>query len=468
MEGGNLNLLGYRVYGTLRNQLEGNCENELTFTEDLSGFLNYAKSKRYEAILLEETTFEKDNLLGVIRTIKNLQRNAVIIVFGETSNLELIAGCIKAGAYDYILIPEEAEHVIRIIEKSVKDKKLLAEKLSRNKITGDTLIGQSKEIVELYKMIGKVASIRLPVLVFGEKGTGKASVAKAIHQFTDCADNVFLSVNCLSFPLDLLERKLFGYEKGAFKDAVLPQMGDLEKANGGTLHLGNIDALTLDLQSKLLYFLDEGKFYRMGGIEAISSDVRIIATTSENIEEMIRQGKFIDELYRKLKVLEVSIPPLRDRIQDVPLIIDHFLTECNEAMSKNIKGVSKPALNKILRYDWPGNVNELKGAIKSAVALCRGNSLLAEDLPGTVSGTKVLKKKGDSQVSILKDWVKMEIDVNKGVNKNNYYSNVISKVEKELIKQALELTNGKKVETAEFLGITRNTLRSKMNNYGLE
>jgi len=463
-----VNLLGFRVYGALRSQLEGNVENELTFTEHEDDFLRYAKSKRYEAILLEETTFQKDNLLALIRLVKNLQRNAVIIIFGETSNLELIAGCIKAGAYDYILIPEEAANVIRIIEKSVKDRKLLAEKISRSKITGGTLIGQSKEIVEMYKMIGKVASIRLPVLVSGEKGTGKASVAKAIHRFTDSADDVFISINCLSFPMDLLERRLFGYETGAFKEALLPQMGDLEKANGGTLHLGNIEALTLDLQSKLLYFLEEGKFCRMGGIEDISSDVRIIATTSENIEEMISQGKFIDELYRKLKILEVNIPPLRDRIGDIPLIIDNFLTECNEAMSKSIKGVSKPALSRILRYEWPGNVNELKGAIKSAVALCRGNSILVEDLPGTVLGTKIVKKKGDGQNSVLKEWVKNEIFVNRGSSRNNYYSNVISKVEKELIRQALEMTNGKKVETAELLGITRNTLRTKMNAYGLE
>ncbi|MDR3260025.1 MAG: sigma-54 dependent transcriptional regulator [Fusobacteriaceae bacterium] len=463
-----MTLLGFRIYDALKNQLENNCENELIFTETISEFTKHTKSKRYEAIILEETSFLREDLLELIRNTRDLQKNAVIIVFGETSNLDLVAGCIKAGAYDYILIPEDTEKIIKIIEKSVKDHKLLAEKVSRNKITGDKLIGQSKEIVEMYKMIGKVASIVMPVLVIGEKGTGKTSVAKAIHQFSDPSNKSFISINCLSFPAELLERRIFGYEKGAFKDAVLSQAGDLEKANGGTLHFGNIEALTFDMQSKLLYFLEEGKFYRMGGIEDISVNVRIIATTSENLEEMINKGEFIEELYSKLKVLEITIPPLRERIMDIPFIIDHYLIECNEQLNKNVKGVSKPALNKLLRYDWPGNVNELKTAIKSAVALCRGNSILHEDLPSAVLGTKILKKKEDSQVSVLKDWVKGEIFLYKGLNKNNYYSNIMSKLEKELIKQTLEITNGKKIETAELLGITRNTLRSKMNNYGLD
>lgn len=206
----------------------------------------------------------------------------------------------------------------------------------------------------------------------------------------------------------------------------------------------------------------------MGGAEPIKIDLRVVASTCENLEELINQGRFIDELYRKLKVLEVNIPPLRERKDDIPLIIDHYLIECNEELHKNVKGVSKPALKKILRYDWPGNVNELKNAVKSAVALCRGGSILIEDLPSNVLGTKVTKRKGDAQTSALKEWVKVEMEMYKTSNQKGYYGNIISKVEKELIHQVLEMTNGKKVETAEILGITRNTLRTKMSNYGLE
>lgn len=334
--------------------------------------------------------------------------------------------------------------VIKIIEKSVKDYKLLAERVDKHKSSGDKLIGQTKEIVELYKMIGKVASSRVPVLVVGEKGTGKTSVAKSIHQFSDWSNEPLISINCTSFQNELLERKMFGYEKGAFTGAVFSQIGDLEKANGGTLHLGNVESLSLDLQSKILYFLEEGEFFRMGGADPIKIDLRVVASTSENLEELINQGKFIDELYRKLKVLEVNIPPLRERKDDIPLIIDHYLIECNEELHKNVKGVSKPALKKILRYDWPGNVNELKNAVKSAVALCRGGSILIEDLPSNVLGTKVTKRKGDAQTSALKEWVKVEMEMYKTGNQKGYYGNIISKVEKELIHQVLEMTNGKK------------------------
>lgn len=461
-------LLGFRLEKSLREELENNFENELTFAEDITEFIDYLKNKKYETIVIEEKNLQEEALLNLIKKVGEYQRKGVIIVLGETSNLKVVAGSIKAGAYDYILKPLEASEIIKIIEKSVKDFRLLAERIDKHKSTGDKLIGQTKQIVELYKTIGKVATSRVPVLVFGEKGTGKTSVAKAIHQFSDWSNKPLISLNCTSYQNDLLERKMFGYEKGAFKGAVFPQIGELEKANGGTLHLGNIESLSLDMQSKILYFLEEGEFFRLGGAEPIKIDIRVVATTCENLEELINQGKFIDELYRKLRVLEVNIPPLRDRKDDIPLIIDHYLIECNDELHKNIKGVSKPALKKLLRYDWPGNVNELKNAVKSAVALCRGTSILIEDLPSNVLGTKVTKKRGDSQISDLKEWIKGEIEVFKKNNQKDYYGNIISKVEKELIHQVLEITNGKKVETAEILGITRNTLRTKMSNYGLE
>ena len=452
----------------LRNLLESNCDNDLTFTTEISDFLAHVNQRKFEAIIIEERTLECEKVIEIVKEISYIQEKGVIIVLGETSNLELVAGCIKAGAYDYVLMPEKSEMLVRIIEKSVKDSKLFVEKPNKNKKYGDKLIGQSKEIVELYKMIGKVAITEVPVLVIGEKGTGKTSVAKSIHQFGDSASRPFISINCLSFPTELLDRRIFGYEKGAFKEAILSQVGDLEKANGGTIHLGNVEALSLEIQSKILYLLEEGKFYRMGSTKGIRTNIRIIATSSENLDELIKEGKFIDELYRKLRVLEINIPALRDRIEDIPLIIDHYLIECNEELHKNVKGVSKPALNKLLRYDWPGNVNELKTAIKSSVALCRGNSIVVDDLPNTILGKKIIKRKGDAQINLLKEWIKSEMISAKIGSKSNYYSAIISKIEKELIKQALEISNGKKIETAELLGITRNTLRSKMSNYGLK
>lgn len=463
-----MTLLGFRLENELKDELESNFENELKFAENITSFMELLKERKYDCIVIDETNLQQDALINLVKKITETHKKSVIIILGETSNLKLVAGAIRAGAYDYILKPISPKEVNKILEKAVKDHKLLAERVDRNKNTGDKLIGQTKEIVEVYKMIGRVSTTRVPVLVVGEKGTGKSSVATAIHQFSEWNNRAYLSVNCTSFQNDLLERKLFGYEKGAFEGAAFPQIGDLEKANGGTLHLGNIEALSLDMQSKILYLLQEGEFFRMGGSKPVKIDIRIVATTSENLEELINKKQFIDELYNKLKILEINIPPLRERKDDIPFIIDHYLVSCNDELHKAIKGVSKPAMKKIMRYDWPGNVNELKNAIKSAVALCRGSSILVEELPGNVTGNKISKRKGDNQSWILSDWIEGELVGLKNNKQNNYYGIIISKVEKELIRQVLEMTSGKKVETAELLGITRNTLRTKMNNYGLE
>lgn len=372
-------LLGFRLEKSLVAELENNFENEITIATDVPKFIGYVKHRKYDIIVIEEKNLQEETLIKMIKMAKENQKRGVIIVVGETSNLKVVAGSIRAGAYDYILKPLAPLEIIKIIEKSLKDYKLTAQKIEKHRNIGEKLIGQSKQIVELYKTIGKVGGSALPVLVLGEKGTGKISVAKAIHRFSNRSEKPFISINCNTYLEDLLERKLFGYEKGAFPGAAFPQIGELQKANGGTLHLGNIESLSLNTQSKLLYMLEEGKIFRLGGVTPIDVDIRVLATTSSNLEDRINKGLFIDELYRKLKVLEMSIPSLRERVEDIPLIIEHYLIECNLELDKNIKGVSKPALKKILRYDWPGNVNELKSAIKSAVALCRGSSILMDD-----------------------------------------------------------------------------------------
>jgi two-component system nitrogen regulation response regulator GlnG len=463
-----LNVLGILLDARLKNGIGESIDGSIEFADGVLRALEILEETRYDAVLLDSDTMEKSQLIESIKMINAAQRKIIIMILGERSNLDLVAGSIKAGAYDYVLKPVEILKISRLLEKAVRDHKLKAEKVDKNKNTGDKLIGQTKEIVEVYKMVGKMAASRVPVLVTGEKGTGKKSVAISIHQFSDFSEKPFVSINCTAFQNEFLERKIFGYEKGAFPGAAFDQVGELEKANGGTLYLGNIESLSIDMQSKILGVLQEGEFFRIGGTQLLKTDLRIITASSENIEELIVNGKFIEELYHKLKVLEIDIPPLRDRKDDIPFIIDHYIMDCNEEFGKNVKGVSKPAIKKIMRYDWPGNVSELKNAVRSAVALCRGNSILVEDLPANVIGAKISKRRGDIQDWILADWIEGEVSVLKGNSQKDYYGNVISRVEKELIRQVLEMTSGKKVETAEILGITRNTLRTKMNNYGLE
>ena len=464
-----MTFLGFRLEKDLREELENNIEHDVTLIDTVSEFLEKIRERKFDCILIEEKNLPADTLISLVKKVGEFQQKTVAIVLGQSSNLKVVAGSIKAGAYDYLLRPIVPMEVLKNCEKAVRDYKLLVERVERTKNIGDKLIGQTNEIVEVYKKIGKVAGGRMPVLVTGEKGTGKTSVAMAIHQFGDNAKKPFISINCLSFPHSLVERRLFGYEKGAFEGAIFSQAGELEKANGGTLHLGNIEALSIDVQSKLLYFLQEGEFFRMGGADPIKTDMRIIATSAIDLEKAVKDGKIIEELLDTLKVLEIAIPPLRDRKDDIPFIIDNYLKACNRELRKSVKGVSKPAMKKILRFDWPGNINELKNAIKSAVAMCRGTSILIEDLPANVAGLKTSKRKGNLQSWVLNEWIEDELkNYEKSNHKGAYYSYIISQVEKELIKQVLERTNGKRIETAEILGITRNTLRTKMNNYGLD
>jgi two-component system nitrogen regulation response regulator GlnG len=463
-----LNVLGVFLDNKFKSEISESLDGSIEFVEDITKALEVLEDAKYEAVLIDGDSLEKQQLIEAIEKITMSQKKIITMIIGERSSLDLVGGSIKAGAYDYVLKPVESLKISRLLEKALRDQKLKAEKVDKNKNTGDKLIGQTKEIVEVYKMIGKMAASRVPVLVVGEKGTGKKSVAVSIHQFSDFNDKPFVSINCTAFQNEFLERKIFGYEKDAFPGASFGQMGELEKVSGGTLYLGNIESLSINMQSKILGVLQEGEFFRIGGTELLKTDLRIITASSENIEELIVNGKFIEELYHKLRVLEIEIPPLRDRKDDIPFIIDHYIVECNEEFGKNVKGVSKPAIKKIMRYDWPGNVSELKNAIRSAVALCRGSSILVEDLPANVIGSKLSKRRGDIQDWILADWIEGEISVLRGNSQKDYYGNVISKVEKELIRQVLEMTSGKKVETAEILGITRNTLRTKMNNYGLE
>ncbi len=460
--------LGFRLDNVLKNEIENSLEYELTSTETVIEFLDNVKTKRFDAIIIEEKNHKEEGLINLITKAVEYQKKSVVIILGETSNLNIVVGSLKAGAYDYILKPISAKEIIKIINKSVNDKKTAAEKIDKNKNTGDKLIGHSKEMLEVYKKIGKVSKSMLPVLIVGENGCGKTSVATAIHQFSDNKKEPFLAINCLALGSELIERKLFGYEKGAFKGAVISQIGDLEKIANGTLHLGNIESLSLELQSKILYFIEQGEFFRIGSPVPIKSNVRIIASTTKNLNEKIIKELFIEELYLKLKVLEINIPALRERKEDIPLILDHYIKQCNQELDANVKGISKPALKKLLRYDWPGNVNELKNSIKSAIAISRGSTIVLDDLPNNLLGTSMNLCDNQTKSLSLKEWVNSEIVALKKNNKFEYYDEIISKVEKELIKQILETTNGKKVETAEFLGITRNTLRTKMQKYDLE
>ncbi len=464
-----MNILGVMLEKKLELELTEVLGTEVSFIDNFSDIFDEIKRNRYSAVVLEGDELKYEKLIEVIERILNVNKKIIVVVLGERAGLNIIAGSVKAGAYDYLMKPVEGEIISKIIEKALKDQKMKAERVGTKVDVGEEkIIGMTPAMIDVYKMVGKVASSNVSVLIAGEKGTGKKLVARAIHKFSERQEMPFMTINCSAMQDILLERKIFGYEQGAFKGASISQIGELEKANGGTLFIGNIEDLSLDSQAKILSVLQEGEFFRIGGTTPIKVDLRLVASTGQNLDELIVEGKFSEELYHRLKILDIEMPALRERKDDIPFLIDYYIQKFNEEFHKSVKGVSKPAIKKIMKYDWPGNVRELQNAIKSAMALCRGASLLIEDLPANVIGAKISKRHGDIQDWVLADWIEGEISILKSNSQKNYYGNIIARVERELIRQVLEITNGKKVETAEILGITRNTLRTKMNNYGLE
>ncbi len=468
-----MNVLGIRLENRLKDELKKSfAENgkEITFYDDTNSVSEEIKKNKYNSVIIDGDIFEYDTLVEIVSKLSQLNKKMILLVLGERSGIKFVAGSIKNGAYDYILKPVNGVKLIKVIEKALKDQKLRAEKVDGKGVIAseEELIGTTEQMVEIYKLIGKVADSSVPVLITGESGTGKELIAKAIHSFSNRAEGQFIEINCSAVSQKQFELELFGYEKNGFSGIWSEKKGKLELANNGTIYLDEISGIDIENQGRLLRVLQENEFFRVDGSEPIKLNVRIIASTNKDIEEMIAQGLFREDLYHRLRVVETELPPLRERKDDIPFLIDYFIKRFNEELKKNIKGISKPAVNQMMKYDWPGNIRELKNAVKSAMAVCRGDSILVEDLPANVIGAKITKRHGDIQDWVLADWIEGEIEILNGNKSNNYYEDIISRVERELIRQVLEMTNGKKVEAAEILGITRNTLRAKMNNYGLE
>ncbi|OQY07333.1 MAG: transcriptional regulator [Fusobacteriia bacterium 4572_132] len=424
------------------------------------------KNAKYNSVVFEGDGFDQKELIRLIEKITKIDKKIIILVVGERTSFEIVAGAIKAGAYDYILKPIDSVKIMKVAEKALKDQKLKAEKLKGNSrfFGEEKIIGTTDAMVEVYKTIGKVAESNVGVMITGESGTGKELIAKTIHDFSDNKTMPFITMKCTSNLLVSLEKDLFGYKNTEHDQ----KLSKFELAYGGTLFLEEICDLDLEMQAKLLEALQKKRFTRVGDNEELKINIRLIASSTKDLDDMVLEGSFREDLYHRLRVVEINVPPLRERKDDIPFLIDYFRKLFNEELEKNIKGISKPAMTKMMKYDWPTNISELKNAVKSAMAISRGNAILIEDLPANVIEVKISKRHGDMQDWVLADWLEGEIGILQQNEDEKYYNIIISRVERELIRQILEKTNGKKVDTAKLLGITRNTLRTKMSKYGLE
>jgi two-component system, NtrC family, nitrogen regulation response regulator GlnG len=410
--------------------------------------------------LLDKIREERNDLFMVIMTAEASMKNAV--------------EAMKRGAYDYLTKPFDLGVIDAIIEKVSRAREmttqvtLLKEELKDRYQLEKTIIGNSQAMREIYKTIGKVAPSDVTVLVQGESGTGKELIARAIHYNSKRLGKPFIPINCAAIPKELLESELFGFEKGAFTGATERKYGKFEQANGGTIFLDEIGDMPFDLQAKILRVLQEREITRTGGNQSIAVDVRIVAATNQDLEECVRNKQFREDLYYRLNVIPINLVPLRERSEDVPLLVEYFLSKICSELEVPRKRCSADAVKALSGYGWPGNIRELENTIKRAVILSPDPLLVAADFPGLRSRAgdgkgDELSLEGIVDLKLRGSFTNME-----RMESGDVYSMVLEQVERPLIRFVLEKTRGNQVRAADILGINRNTLRKKITELGIE
>jgi two-component system nitrogen regulation response regulator GlnG len=406
--------------------------------------------------------------LDLLATIKQRDARVPTIVITAAGDSQTAIEAMKRGAFDYLQKPLDIEHVRRVAQQAVNARRLMLEPA----VVGSTndsanaygaLIGRSTPMQEVYKSIGRVASRNVGVLIRGESGTGKELVARAIYQFSDRSEKPFLAVNCAAIPDALLESELFGHEKGAFTGADRQRIGRFEQCSGGTLFLDEIGDMPLSLQSKMLRVLQDQVFQRVGGNETIRTDVRIIAATHRDLRTLSEENLFRADLYYRLNVFEISLPPLRDRIDDLPLLIETLLAQANQELETNVEHIAPETMTVLERYSWPGNVRELQSVLKQGVLRSGGGVISTDCLPtdfDTLTRAAPTNSPGD-------DWLSGFVASRIKSGSKTIYDEAVARLEKALLLLVLRETEGNQVQAARFLGINRKTVRNKIRQFGI-
>jgi len=398
--------------------------------------------------------------LDGISTLKKIKANTpetIVIMITAYASADTAIKAMKEGAYDYITKPFKVEEIKLIIKNALEKKNLQKENILLKQVVRDryhfgNIIGQSPKMMVLYDLLEKVSPTKTNILIAGESGTGKELVAKAIHYNSPRKEKPFVTLNCGTIPESLIENELFGHMKGAFTDAIATQKGLFEVADEGTIFLDEISELPLLMQVKLLRVLQDKEFKRVGGTEDIRVDVRIISATNKDLEEGVKEKRFREDLFYRLNVIQIKLPPLRDRKEDIQILANHFLKKYSEELSKNILKISPEALQILLNYEYPGNVRELQNIIERAVALESSQELTAHNLISYLNEQPLLKK-GPIDIEIPNEGIDLE--------------KMVEDLERTLLLKALNKTKGIKKKAAELLHINFRSMRYRLEKYGL-
>lgn len=422
---------------------------EVTLAESGEKALQIFRRESFDLVLTDQ---RMPNLSGLdlLKAVRAVNPETPVIVVTAYGSIETAVSAIKAGATDYLTKPLNLDELLHRIEKVREHHRLVLENRDlreelgeRHRIEG--IIGESGRMLEVFSLVRRVAPSEATVLIRGESGTGKELIAKAIHFASPRASGPLVKVNCAALPETLLESELFGHEKGAFTGAFVTRKGRFEVASGGTIFLDEIGDLPTHLQAKLLRVLQEREFERVGSSKPISIDVRILAATHRDLERLLKAGQFRDDLYYRLNVVTIVLPPLRERRQDLPLFMDHLLRVFAEKNGKKIRGFTSEAREALLRYDYPGNVRELENIIERASVITRSDVIGRADLPISIQEPEVEVSNSKTDLPV-----------------------VVERLERRMIREALARSGGVQTRAAEQLGITERALRYKLKKYGFQ
>jgi DNA-binding NtrC family response regulator len=401
-------------------------------------------------VILTDLVMPNMDGLWLLRALRAELPDCPVVLLTGRGTIQTAVQAIKEGAYDFIEKPLEVPRLRIVLERALEKKETMREvQLLRRRLAalapGTDMIGTGPAMQRVFELVKRVAPSNASVVLTGESGTGKEIVARAVHNLSPRKDKPFVALNCSAIPATLIESELFGYERGAFTGADQRRMGNFELAHNGTLFLDEIAELPLELQAKFLRVLEDHKIRRLGGRSEVEVDVRVICATNRDLKEEIRRGRFREDLYFRLHVFTIQLPPLKERREDIPLLVHHFIEKFNGETGKRVQGVSPAALGVLQSYAWPGNIRELRNTVERAMILVDGDVIGEEQLPPDMQGSR-------PEAAMLRVPLGMAID----------------RVEKEYILASLQKNGGNKARTAEILGISEKTLYNKLNRYAAE
>jgi two-component system nitrogen regulation response regulator GlnG len=438
--------------------------------ETASEGLNLARQRHPDVIILDVHLPDMTGL-EALRTLRSVDARSPVIFITGKSTTDTAIEAMKLGAYEYLLKPLELAQLRQVVDRALAISRLMhvpavvadAEQVDDR---ADAIVGRCPAMQEVYKLIGRVAEQDVTVLISGESGTGKELVARAIYQHSRRAKGPFLAINCAAIPEQLLESELFGHEKGSFTGADRRRIGKFEQCSGGTLFLDEVADMTPLTQSKILRLLQDQQFERVGGNESIHTDVRVLAATNQDLGAMVEAGRYRQDLYYRLSVVTIPLPPLRERGEDLNLLVQHYLRRFNREMHKDVTSVAPEALQLMRQYAWPGNIRELQSVLKQALLVATGTILLPDFLPAGLrrgpaeAPTPVAEANGFAGLGqFIEDRLRQ--------GGENLYEESLRRLERLLLTRVLQQTGGNQLQAARILGITRGSLRTKIRDLGI-